>query len=160
MRSDPSVSDIPLISTESASETIYHAISLFVGPNRAWTDHDVVTAFQAAGHEITEATVASWRANSIENRRKPDAPTLLKLCQLFGPRFTSKIIGRIGQGAHGLGALAGTPAEIVAALSEGTAQFAVRGVDGLFCHVDRAELEQFADKMIEILTPFSTKRAG
>lgn len=160
MRSDQSVSASRLISTESAREGIYDAFSLFVGPGRSKSDNDVGTILRAAGHEIKDATVGSWRANSAENRRSPDGPTLLQLCHLLGPAFSSKLLGRVGQGAHGLSALSGTPAEIIAALMDGSAQFAIRGVDGMFCHVDQAELEKFADKMIEILTPFSTKGAG
>lgn len=154
------VADFSLISTAGCEDAIRHAIDLFVGPGRGWTDDDVATALTAAGHPVKDRTIASWRkrADNPADRRTPPSDALLKLCQIFGPAFTSKVIAAIGQGAHSLTALTGTPAEIIAALSEGTTAFAIRGIDGVYCNVDQGDLERVADHMIEILTPFSSKR--
>jgi hypothetical protein len=45
-------------------------------------------------------------------------------------------------------------------LVEGGAEFAKRGIDGVFCNVDRGALRPFADGVIEALTPFSSAAAA
>lgn len=157
MGPQPSVSNPRLISTESAREAIYHALQLFVGQGRAWSCADLALALTAAGHDTKAGTVGSWISSDPLDRRTPPSDVLLKLGQVLGPAFTSKVLSAIGQGAHSLAAVSGSPAEIIAALTEGSAQFAVRGVDGVYCNVDRGRLEAVADRMIEYLTPFSTK---
>lgn len=160
MGPDPSVSNPHLISTEGGREAIHRALCLFVGRGRAWSVEDLALALVAAGHEVTPRAVQSWIAGDPLERRTPDGPTLLKLFQVLRPAFTSKVLSAIGQGAHSLSAVAGSPAEIIAALTDGSAKFAIRGVDGVFCNLDKGELEGVADRMIEILTPFSSKRGS
>lgn len=158
MKPDPSVSNPRLISTEAFREVVHHALQLFVGRGRAWSVEDVAVALTAAGHKITPRAVQSWIASDPIERRTPEADALHKLYQLLPPTFFAKVAGALGYGVHSLTALIGDPAEIIAALADGTAQFAVRGVDGVFCNVDQGHLELVADRMIEILTPFSSKR--
>ena len=160
MTSDPSVADSRLISTERAEEAIYHALQLFVGRGRAFSTSDLATSLTAAGHPVEARTVASWIAGNPADRRTPPSDVLLKLCHHLGPSFTSKVLAPTGQGAHSLSAVDGTPAEIIAKLAEGSAQFAIRGIDGVYCNVDHGALESVADGMIEILTPFSSKRGA
>lgn len=157
---DPSVSNPRLISTDAFREAVYHAIRLFVGRGRSWSVEDVAVALNAADHKITARAVQSWIASDPIERRTPDTPMLGALCQLLGPSFTAKWLGPLGQGAHSLSAVTGSPAQIIAALMDGSAQFAVRGIDGVFCNIDRGDLETVADKMIEILTPFSSKQGA
>ena len=59
--------------------------------------------------------------------------------------------------------LIGVPAEVknheyrVAITPAGVAEFAARGADGVFCHIDRAELEDDADMIIATVTPFASR---
>lgn len=151
------MSDQRLISTASAEEAIYHALQLFVGRGRAWSCEDLATALTAGGHETKGRTVQSWIAGDPGERRTPPSDVLLKLFQLLDRPFTAKVLGAIGQGAYSTAPLHLLPPQVIAVLSEGLSEFAVRGIDGIYCNVDQGELERFADKMIEVLTPFSTK---
>lgn len=151
MGPQPSVSDRSLISTDSARDAIARAIDLQLGEGRRYS-----FAEGELGTGIKRTTLYSYvRTN---DRHVPPGDVLLQLCHFLGASFTAKLLGPIGQGAHSLSAVSGTPAEIIAALSDGTAQFAIRGVDGVYCNIDQGQLEAVADRMIEILTPFSSKR--
>jgi hypothetical protein len=160
MRPDPSVSNPRLISTEAFREAVYHGLQLFIGRGRAWSVEDIAVALVAGGHKITARAVQSWIASDPDERRTPDNDALHKLYQLLPPAFFGKVAAPLGYGVHSLSAVVGDPAEIIASLADGTARFAVRGVDGVFCNIDRGALEPVADAMIEALTPFSSKRAG
>lgn len=158
MAEDFAVASARLISTEGAKEAVYHALALYIGRARAWSYHDLATALTAAGHDVQPTTVSSWIASNPVDRKTPPTDVLLKLAQILGAAFTSKVLGAIGQGAHSLSAITGDPARLIAALMDGSAQFAILGIDGVYCNVDKGKLEPVADAMIEWLTPFSSKR--
>lgn len=160
MSAPDTVSDSRLISTASAKEGIHHALSLFVGRGRAWSCEDLATALTAAGHEIKAGAVGGWIASDPDDRRTPPSDVLLKLFQILGTPFSNKVLGLVGQGAHALEARPNEPGKIIADLSRGVAEFAVRGADGVYCNADQGALEPVADLIIETVQPFSSKKAN
>jgi len=146
------VSDIPLPTQDAADAHIARALSLFMGDQRK---HSVSEVSLATG--IKSRTLWSWIAANPIDRSTIPGDKLLVLMGFLGTEFTSKVLSIIGQGAHSLQAEHGQPAVVIAKLVTGVAEFAQRGSDNRFCHVDESALEPVADDMIEILTPFSTK---
>ncbi|AYJ87643.1 hypothetical protein D3Y57_19090 [Sphingomonas paeninsulae] len=135
-----------------AGDHIHRTLGLFIGRGRKYQCSDIET-----GTGIPERTVSAWLASDPLERRAPKGWHLLTLCGFLGEVFTSKIIGLVGQGAHSLDPEANAPGVIIAQLIGGTAEFAIRGADHIYCNVDRGALEPVADQMIATLTPFSTK---
>lgn len=140
-----------MISTLGVDDEIARAIGLFMGRGRLLSVNDVAT-----GTGINARTLQSYIASN-EDRRTPSYEHLFTLMQFFGTPFTSKVLGWIGQGAHSLTPQAGDPGIIIATLVGGAAQFAARGADNEYCHVDHGALEAVADEMIATLVPFSSK---
>lgn len=142
-----------LISTAGVDDEIARAIGLFMGRGRQFSVADIALA-TGIGARTLQSYIASG-----EERRTPSYEALFTLMQFFGPQFTSKVLGWIGQGAHSLTPEANDPGVIIATLAQGVSQFAIRGADNVFCHVDQGALEPVADQMIATLVPFSSKAA-
>lgn len=140
-----------LISTAGVDDEIARAVGLFMGRGRRFSVADV-----AMVTGINARTLQSYIASN-EDRRTPSYEQLFTLMQFFGPQFTSKVLGWIGQGAHSLTPEATDPGMVIATLAQGVSQFAIRGADNHFCHVDQGELEPVADQLIATLVPFSSK---
>ena len=152
------MSTVPYLTQEMADEAVYRALSLFIGDGRRYSVDDIEIGIPG----IKARTVSSWIANSVENRRAPKARDVMRIAHFLGedgPRFLSKVYGSIGMGAHSLSPKAGDPGVIIATLAQGVGQFAIRGADNIFCHVDHGALEPVADQMIATLVPFSSKGA-
>jgi hypothetical protein len=149
-----SVSGDALISQQAADEAVYRALSLFIGQGRRYSCDDIET-----GTGIAARTVGAWIANAIENRRRPKGSHLLILQQFIGLELTNKLLGPIGQGGRPLQPDENEPSVVIAKLAAGVAEFAARGADGRFCHIDRAELEDDADMIIATVVPFSSRGA-
>jgi transcriptional regulator with XRE-family HTH domain len=149
--SDNAVSNEGLISTAGVDDEIARAIGLFMGRGRRYSVSDVAMA-TGLGARSLQSYIASG-----EERRTPSYEVLFTLMQFFGPQFTSKVLGWIGQGAHSLTPQAGDPGMVIATLAQGVSQFAIRGADNHFCHVDQGALEPVADELIATLVPFSSK---
>ncbi|WP_152522367.1 hypothetical protein [Sphingobium sp. HDIP04] len=150
------MSTIPFCTQEMADEAVYLALSLFIGDGRRYSVDDI----EAGIPGMKARTVSSWIAHSLENRRAPKARDLLRIAHFLGkdgPLFMSKVMGRIGMGAHSLTPQPGDPGVVIATLAQGVSQFAIRGADNRFCHVDQGELEPVADHLIATLVPFSSK---
>ncbi|PTQ12937.1 hypothetical protein CLG96_02000 [Sphingomonas oleivorans] len=141
-----------LISPEAADDHIHRTLGLFIGQGRRFSVEDIET-----GTGIPARTVSGWIANAVENRRRPKGGHLMILCHFIGVEFTNKLLGAVGQGARDLNPAEDAPASVVSKLVSGAAEFAKRGLDGRYCHTDRGELEDDADEMIMILTPFSSR---
>lgn len=139
-----------------ASDTIYSALSIFIGDGKKHSVLDV-----EAGTGIPNRTVSSWIANSIENRRAPKMRDILRIAHWLGHRdgliLMSKMMGPLGFGAHPLRPKAGDPGAIIATLTTGAGHFAVRGADNVYCHQDHGALEPIADEMIATLLQFSSR---
>lgn len=142
---------------EVADEAVYQALSLFIGQGRRYSTADI----EAGIAGMKERTVASWIANSPENRRAPKTRDVLRIAQFLGERdgsiLLSKIFGCAGFGAHCLHPQPHDPGVIVATLVAGVSEFATRAADQVYCHRDQGALESVADEMIATLLPFSAK---
>lgn len=152
-----SVSDRRLISTESAKDAIARALSLNMGQGRRHSISDVASATRLPDEDEERCKARLYSYIRETDRRTPPGDVLLRLCDFFGPDFTSKVLGDVGQGAHYLEPRPGEPGYVIARLAKGTGEFAWRGADHRYCHVDRGHLEPVADEMIQILQPFSSK---
>lgn len=148
------VSGTPLITQQGADDAVYRALSLFIGSGRRFSCDDIET-----GTGIPVRTVGSWIANAVENRRRPKAAHMLILQQFVGIELTNKLLGSIGQGGRSLTPDDQAPGMVVAKLSAGLQEFAQRAADGIYDHVDRAELEDDADMIIATVTPFASRRS-
>lgn len=156
--SNNAVSTTPYCTQDLADEAVYRALSLFIGDGRRYSVDDIEIGVPG----LKARTVSSWIANSPENRRAPKARDIMRIAHFLGHDgivFLSKIFGPIGLGAHSLTPQAGDPGVIIATLAQGVSQFAIRGADNVFCHVDQGALEPVADQMIATLVPFSSKAA-
>lgn len=141
------------ISPEAADEAVHRALTLFIGRGRAWSVTDI-----EAGTGIPVSTVQKWITPDPLERRRPKGCHLLLIAQFVGVAFTDKLLGPIGQGGRDLDAREGTPGHVIAHLAAGGAAFAEAGADGRFDHIDHGRLEPIADDMIQILTPFASKK--
>lgn len=150
-RSKIAVSNDHLISTAGVDDEIARAIGLFMGRGRRFSVADV-----AEGTGLGARSLQSYIASG-EDRRTPSYEVLFTLMQFFGPQFTSKVLGWIGQGAHSLTPEPGDPGMVIATLAQGVSQFAIRGADNHFCHLDQGALEPVADELIATLVPFSSR---
>lgn len=153
-----SVPDLGIASTACVRLAIYRGLRLHIGVD--WSAEDLAEVLTKRGYEVNAPTVMRWIAGSEENRRTPRADGLLLLFDILGTKFTSKVLSVIGQAARSLEPAATDPGMVVAKLSTGLSEFAIRGADGIYCHVDRGYLEAHADEMIEVLTPYSAKGQG
>ncbi|WP_348656623.1 hypothetical protein [uncultured Sphingobium sp.] len=85
---------------------------------------------------------------------------LIRIASFLGEEgvvFLSKALGVIGLGAHSLTPRPGDPGMVIATLAQGVSQFAIRGADNVYCHVDQGALEPVADELIATLVPFSSR---
>ena len=149
-----SVSETIQLTPEAADAHIYRALSLFIGSGRRYSVDDIET-----GTGIPARTVSAWVANAIENRRRPKGSHLLILQQFIGIELTNKLLAPIGQGGRSLNPEPNDPGVVVAKLSAGLHEFAQRAVDGVYCHIDKGELEPEADMIIATMTPFASRSA-
>ena len=155
-RSNSAVSTIPFCTQEMADEAVYRALSLFIGDGRRYSVDDIEIGVPG----LKARTVSSWIANSPENRRAPKARDMMRIAHFLGadgPTFLSKVYGSIGLGAHSLTPQPGDPGMVIATLAQGVSQFAIRGADNVYCHVDQGALEPVADELIATLVPFSSR---
>lgn len=158
MSGPSSAADARLISTERGKEAIYHALQLCIGRGRQWSCDDLAFAMRQAGHVIEKKGVQAWVAGNPVDRKTPPSDVLLKLFQLLGKDFTSKVIGAIGQGAYSLTPALVDPASVVATLAMVTHRFAHAGIDLKYDNAELGELEPVADAGIAVLEPFSSRR--
>jgi len=152
-----SVIDDGLLSDDAADEAVYRALTLFIGRGKRFSVEDIETG---TNRLITASTVSKWITPNVGERRRPRGSCLLLLCQFIGVEFTNKLLGPIGQGGRDLNPTPDAPAAVVATLMAGASEFAAKAVDGRYCHQDCGELEDDADQMIQILTPFSSRGKG
>lgn len=160
MSGPSSVSDDCLISHDRAEDAIFRALALFMGRGRPHAVADVGLALRERGHQISDRALHSYIAADPGERKMPPADILLVLQQYFGSRFASKVLSAIGQAAREMAPLPADPAKVIMVLGTGFTQFAIRGADGIYCHQDDGALEPIADEMIQVLEPFSSRRAG
>lgn len=142
-----------LIAPEEADAAVWRALTLFIGRGRRYSVEDVAT-----GTGIPGNTIAKWLTPDPLQRRRPKGCHLLLVAQFIGVAFTNKLLGPIGQGGRELEAADDAPGRVIARLAAASAKFAELGADGAFDHVDRGKLEPFADDMIEVITPFSSRK--
>lgn len=148
------MTNIDRISPEEADRAVHAALTLFIGRGREFSVEDL-----HAATGIPVSTIGKWLTPDAIQRRRPKACHILLLAQLIGVRFLNKLYAPIGMGGRDLEPESGSPADVTAKLVVGAAEFAMRAVDGRFCHVDRGKLAPHAADMIEILTPFAEGQA-
>ncbi|MEE2740781.1 MAG: hypothetical protein VYA35_05310 [Pseudomonadota bacterium] len=155
-RSNSAVSTSTQPSQVVADDAVYRALSLFIGDGRRYSVHDIEIGIPG----LKARTVSSWIANAPENRRAPKMRDLIRIASFLGEEgvvFLSKALGVIGLGAHSLTPRPGDPGMVIATLAQGVSQFAIRGADNVYCHVDQGALEPVADELIATLVPFSSR---
>lgn len=153
MSDQPSANNPLVISRTRLDMAVYDMLRLFVGRGKRWR---VVELAAASG--VPERMIESARIEpGSPEHRSLDREQLASVMSVMGVDGQSVILSVMGTAARELNPLPLDPAKLVALLVEGGAEFAKRGIDGLFCNVDRGALRPFADSMIEALSPFSSK---
>lgn len=135
----------PLISQEDAARRIEDALRLRVGRGRRYS-------YPA----LSDATCIPTRTlESYVQGSTPGLHTLLSLCAVLGPSFTSDVIGMCGQTASAADCDGPEHLRVLAALGTLTAEISRAIEDGQVDHREAAQLRPLAQDLIEILEPLT-----
>lgn len=143
-----------LVYSRAATALVMQEIlCLFVGRGRKFS---VVELSAASGVAERQIECAKRAPGDIEHRhlKFEEAASILSV---IGVPAQNMFLERMGTKAQPRDQVEHAPGTVMAILSTGTAEFVKRGIDGIYCRRDRGELRETADKMIETLTPFSSK---
>lgn len=153
MSAPASADKAPAISRTRLDLAVHDMLRFLCGRGKKWRVVDL-----AGSSGVPERAIECARCEPGDPEHRPlDREQLLSIMSALGIDGQNYILSLMGTAAHERNPVALTPAELVARLLEGGAEFAKRGIDGIFCNTDRGDLRPFADAMIEALLPFSSK---
>ena len=153
MTASPSANIELVYSRAKIAAVMTEVLRLFVGRGRKWS---VVALCQASGVAERQIESAKREIGDIEHRHLK-AEEIASILSVLGVPAQNLYLAHMGTSAFPADPREREAGAIMAMLSQGTAEFIKRGIDGKYDGKDRHELREWADMMAEFIAPFTSK---